>query len=197
MLSFLFETALKKYCQSNPLIAEKLTGKSFIVTLLPLKQHWKISFNYGDIVCYSIFSEEVKNQEANLKISATPQALLAMLLRHDRTGLKLEGDMVLAQTLEQCFNDALVKNAVEKLLQEYLGDFSFYPVKTLFKKGREQLKSWQNRSKNTITDYLQEDNECLPIPSEVKTFCNEVDELRLRVDRLDARFHSGNNHEKT
>lgn len=196
MLSFLLETVLQKYFQQNPAIAQKFSGKSILITLLPLKKHWKIAFNQNNAICYSLSSEEAETQQFNLKLSATPYSLFAMLLREDKTGLNLEGDGVLAQALEQCFREALDKKTVEKIVQEYLGDFNIYPVKALFKKTRECFKTWQNDSKNTISDYLQEDNNCLPLPSEVKDFCHEIDELRLRVDRLEARLNSGKNHEK-
>jgi ubiquinone biosynthesis protein UbiJ len=196
MLSFLFETILQKHLLLNPSVAQKLSGKSILITLLPLKKHWKIAFNQESVICYAVSSEETGSQQFNLKLSAAPHDLLAMLLREDKTGLGIEGDVVLAQTLEQCFREALDKKTIEKIFQEYIGDFNFYPVKALFKKTRAHLKTLHNHSKNTITDYLQEDNDCLPIPSEVKNFCHEVDELRLRVDRLEARFNSGKIHEK-
>lgn len=196
MFSFLFETALQKYCELNPSIATKIAEKSILITLLPLNKHWKIIFNRNDVVCYLLSAEEVIEQPVNLKIIATPQALIAMLLRGDRTGLKIEGDVVLAQTLEHSFSEIADPKIIEKIFQENLGDFSFYPIKTLFKKGFEHLQTWQTRSKNTIADFLQEDRDCLPLSSEVKTFCYEVDELRLRMDRLEAHFLSGTQYEK-
>lgn len=196
MFSFLFETALKKYCELNPSIATKIAEKSILITLLPLNKHWKIIFNRNNVVCYLLSAEEVIEQPVNLKIAATPQALIAMLLRGDRTGLKIEGDVVLAQTLEHSFSEIADPKILEKIFQENLGDVSFYPIKTLFKKGFEHLQTWQTRSKNKIADFLQEDRDCLPLSSEVKDFCNEVDELKLRMDRLEAHFLSGTLYEK-
>lgn len=197
MLSFFLEKALRKYCQLHPELSEKLYQKSILIHLSPLNKYWKIIFiGNNDVSCYTLSFEEAESHSVDLKISATPQSLIALLSRGDKTGLKLEGDAILAQVLDHCFNEVLDEKSIEKLFQSYLGDFGFYPVKTLIKKSQKCFKDWQVQTKNTVSDYLQEDNNYLPIPSEVHAFCHEVDELRLRVDRLEARLFSGNHHEK-
>jgi ubiquinone biosynthesis protein UbiJ len=192
LLSFLFETVLKNSLQSNPKLAEKLVGKNILIRLLPLKEQWKIVFNPGnDVHCYQISCEEDNLEKADLKISATSQALIAMLLRGDRTGLQLEGDVVLAQVLERCFHDMFDESSlIEQFFGHRVGESSVYPVKTLFQKGREKIKALKKDTQMAMTDYLQEDTDCLPLPSEVKEFCDSVDELKLQVDRLEAWLYS-------
>ncbi len=178
--SYLLETALKSVLKSNATLA----GKTILITLLPLKKHWKVIFFQDDVYCYDISDNEKDTATANLTISATPQALMAMLIRGERTGLKLEGDVVLAQALEHCLNEC------PSFVQEKLEDTSFYPITALFKKGCEKIQKLCSKSQRTLADYLQEETDCLPLPSEVKIFCDEVDELKLRVDRIEAHMYS-------
>lgn len=192
MLSFLFETVLKNSLDFN-LINPSLAEKSILITLLPFEKHWKIIFSHDDVYCYEFSDEDKKSKKhTDLHISATPRALLAMLLRGDRTGLKLEGDVVLAQTLEHCFHEFVSNNGesfIRKFFQDKLGDFS-YPIIALFRKGYEKIQDLNADIKTTLTDYLQEDTDCLPLLSEVRDFCDAVDELRLKMDRLEASFYS-------
>src|SRR3990167_11486272 len=100
MLSFLLETELKSSFQ--PDLAENLAGKSMLITLLPFEKSWKIVFSRHDINVNAINGPCPYSFHPDLQISATPRALFALLSRGERSGLHLEGDVVLAQKLERC-----------------------------------------------------------------------------------------------
>lgn len=192
MLSIILEKALNKALQYNPDLAEKcrtLGEKDVLVTIQhKIKQQWTIIFSHGEIRCYEGIGYRIREKKPDLSISATPQALLTMILKDDKTGLKMEGDAVLAQTLQQCFNYADLD--WKKLFSDKLGESFGYPVFTLLRKSYEKIRQIHQRGKTQITDYLQEDMDYLPLPSEVDAFCEEVDELRLRVDRLEANLRN-------
>ena len=192
MFLFLIETALNKYFQLNPDRINKLSQKSIIISLLPINKNLKILFYNGEVRCSSPSEKELETQSIDLKIITTPQALIGFLLQGDRSSLKFEGDVVLAQVLEHSLSNITDQKTLEDFFESFLGESVFYPLKTVFKKGAEKLKNLSIKTK--ISDYLQEDKDCLPLSSEVKNFCDEVDVLRLRVDRLEANFTLGIKH---
>lgn len=184
MLTILIEKALENALKYHPTLAEKcrtLGEKDILITLLtsPTKCLTLI-FSNGEARCY----EGKTARKPHLHISATPQAFIAMMLKDDKTGLQLDGDVVLAQFLQQCFSYTDLD--WESLLNDKLGKSLSYPIIAAFRKGRETIQILQQHTTTKVSDYLQEDLDCLPLPTEVRAFCNEVDELKMRVDRLEA-----------
>jgi|GEM_PF-6989286 len=189
MLNTFFEFSLnqclKKGLRCDPLLHETLLplqGKTIIITaLLPagVEKDWVLQFKENRIDCPAILSSK-----ADLRIWASPKTLLELILKNNHSAIKMEGDVILAQSLQKCLN-RLPMNW-ENYLSDTLGETLSYPVISLLKKGRESIEQWNKNNKTRIADYLQEDTQQLPLPEEIEQFCSEVDELKLRADRLEA-----------
>lgn len=187
MIHLLIEQALTKVLKYHPDLADKcrrLNEKNIMITLLPFQKQWTIFLSKGEVRCFNGASSETPD----LCISATPSALIAMIVRDDKTGLTLEGDLVLAQLLQQCLHlaDLDWESAMNDMLGEKLSDAIGYPMMTFLQKSREKIKQIHDSTKLTLVDFLQEDTDSLPLPSEVNEFCEAVDDLKQRVDRLTA-----------
>jgi ubiquinone biosynthesis accessory factor UbiJ len=163
--------------------SEQLEKKEILLTLLPFNQSLTIIFEAGSMLCFL----DRSGKKPDLSISFTPSALLAIVCKQDKTGLKMQGDAVLAQALEHCFYD--VSMNWETFIEQLLGESFSYPVIVLLRNIHEKIRTIRQKTKNHVADYLQEDTSALPLPLEVTHFCNQIDELKLRVDRLEARFN--------
>lgn len=189
MLYFIIEKALKKALKYHPELTEKLRRleeKDILITLLPFKQEWSIIFSYGEVRCFN----GKGRKKPDLHISATPKALLAMIIKEDKTGLQLEGDMVLAQILQQCLSatDIDWEKFIYDHVGESMGNMISFPVTTFLRKTRKKIKQINQETKIHVADYLQEDMDYLPLSSETQDFYTAVDDLKYRVDRLEAKW---------
>lgn len=186
MLSIILEKSLRQTLQYKQELSEKcqkLGEKDILITLLPFQKEWTIIFSHGEIRCY----QERNPKTPDLHISASPSAFLAMVLKNDSKNITIEGDMVLAQVLQQCFHYADID--WEKWLQDIVGESFSYPIIQLLRKSHEKISDHYQNKKIQIADYLQEELNCLPLPSEIQSFCHDIDELKLRCDRLEARLN--------
>ncbi len=163
---------------------DPLDNKEVLITLLPINQSLTLVFSEGKMHCFGGKSAKAPD----LHISATPTAFLAMILKEDKTKIQMTGDAVLGQALQQFLNYANID--WENIIQNALGESFSYPVISFLKKTHEKLSQIHQGKKNQIMDFLQEDTNCLPLSSEVKDFCDAVDELKLRVDRIEALLKS-------
>lgn len=183
MIHLIIEKALQKTLELQPALAEKckLQGeKNIIITLLPINLSWTISLINGEVRCFQ--GKNLGHTIPDLSISATPKALIAMALHDDKTQLHMDGDVILAQLLQQCFHYADID------WDKVLGDSFSYPVLTGLRNAKNKIQQVHQRLKNKTMDYFQEEIELVPFSSEINDFCHEVDELKLRMDRLEAQW---------
>lgn len=183
MIHLILEKALQKTLELQPALAEKckLQGeKNIVITLLPINLSWTISLINGEIRCFH--GKNLGHTQPDLSITATPKALIALALHDDKTQLKMDGDVILAQLLQQCFHYSDID------WDSALGNSFSYPILAGLRQTKNKIQQIHQRLKNKTTDYFQEEIELVPFSSEINTFCHEVDELKLRMDRLEAHW---------
>lgn len=175
--STFFEKILQQALKNDPALAKKCRDQGDKIVAVNVGENtWTLYFSQGSCTCYSGDS----SKKPNLNITGTYTAWMAFLLRHDNTGIALQGDVVMAQILEQCFQRFLSEKTLD-ILPEAIA----YPAKSLLRFGREKLNQHQQKTYNRVADYLQEEAYLVPLAEEVRAFCHEVDALRLRMDRLE------------
>ncbi|ASJ70153.1 ubiquinone biosynthesis accessory factor UbiJ [Granulosicoccus antarcticus] len=103
-----------------------------------------------------------------------------------RGEVTLEGDLGAGQELKQII--AGIDPDWEELVSPLVGDTLAYRLGTA---GRH-LGAWLERTRSSLqqntSEYLQEEAELLAPNSEVRDFCNQIDDVRARADRLEARL---------
>ena len=128
-------------------------------------------------------------EEPGVTLSGTPLALLSMSLG-DRTALhqgrvSLTGDATLAHRLQQVLEK--LEPDWEGALAEAIGDV---PAHFLGQRIRQTL-NWTRDAHQAllanIEDYVQEETRTLPARNEAEALLEDIGELRLDADRLDAR----------
>ena len=129
-------------------------------------------------------------QAADLEVSASPASLLAFGLRTGDAPLPagkvdISGDAELARRLEKLLRE--FRPDVEEAFARTFGDVLGVPLaRTLHGALRWTRESAQALARNGV-EYLQEESRDLVAPGEINEFLDDVDTLRERVDRLEAR----------
>ncbi|MES9906247.1 MAG: SCP2 sterol-binding domain-containing protein [Sedimenticola sp.] len=139
--------------------------------------------------------------EADCSLSGTPLALFRM--GGQRSGadqlfdgtVKISGDSELAHRFGKILADIDID--WEEQLSRYTGDTVAHQVGNLFR----GVTHWGGRSLDTLglnlQEYLQEEQQLLPVKAEVDAFLNDVDTLRDDVERLQARIKQLKNNQQS
>jgi ubiquinone biosynthesis protein UbiJ len=126
-----------------------------------------------------------------LRVAATPGSLLAMGLRRDDDSVapgkvEIAGDAELARRLEK-----LARNYapdVEEVFANVFGDVLGVPLARAVRGALEHAGDGARHTVEDVADWLREESRLAIAPAEMDGFLDEVDHLRERTERLDARL---------
>lgn len=77
----------------------------------------------------------------------------------------------------------------ENLLSQFVGDSVAYQTGQLVAGSAKWLKEQQQSLQSETTEYLTEEAQLTPAEAEINHYLDQVDELRMSVDRLEARIN--------
>ena len=133
-------------------------------------------------------------QPGNLNVRAAPASLLAFALRRDADApqapgkVEISGDADLARRLEKLFRN--YRPDIEEAFAKTFGDVLGVPLA----RGVERAFAWSRDSAAALAkdgaEFLREESRDLIAPAEMEQFLDEVDALRERGDRLQARVRA-------
>ncbi|MEP6938388.1 MAG: SCP2 sterol-binding domain-containing protein [Rudaea sp.] len=131
------------------------------------------------------------SQASNLNVRAAPASLLAFALRRDADApqppgkVEISGDADLARRLEKLFRN--YRPDVEEAFARAFGDVVGVALARVF----VSALAWSRESAVALAqdtaEFLREESRDLIAPAEMEQFLDEVDTLRERGDRLQAR----------
>ena len=188
-LSALLSKALNTYLALDPDSKKRmrvLSGKSAVIELLPFHVRF-----------YCIFEEESVRMElgdhhsADVNISGTPFSLMGMWLSEDKKrffteDISIQGNAELGQQILAFFDELEID--WEEVLSHMVGDIPAHQTWCAV----TGVSKWTKRACKTmvqnLNEYVHEEAEYVPPREAVRDFFDEVDELRMAVDRLDARI---------
>lgn len=183
------EKALNRYLALDPessLRLQRLEQKTITIELPALKLCFQLSV-HGKKIHLSA-GETVT---AEIKIRGTPLNLLALALSRDKKQsffadtVSIEGDAELGQQIINLFDQLEID--WEEHLSQVIGDLPAHEVgrfsKSLFAWGKKAQTSLMQ----DVREYLHEEKAWFPPAEALEDFFCEIDELRLDVDRLEAR----------
>jgi ubiquinone biosynthesis protein UbiJ len=196
----LLETAINHALQLDPSSALKiqaLHGKTIEIIISPLNIHFFISFNqqkmlllahHTGVVDTVIYSSPL----GLIRLSLLPASKVRSLFNDQ---IKITGDVFLGQAVKELFDDLNID--WEGHLAQFTGDVVAYQVGSFIKKGIATQKKIQTSIQQHVTEYLQEETRTLPTSEEINDFFNDVDDLTLRVERLEAHINQYISHHET
>ncbi|MCK5888268.1 MAG: SCP2 sterol-binding domain-containing protein [Alcanivorax sp.] len=132
-------------------------------------------------------------------ITGRPVAFAALALGDDRVfadeRLTVEGDTALAHQLQRALNQ--LQPDWEAAMANHLGDV---PAHFIGKRIRQAVK-WSRQAFSTmnanVEEYVHEETRTLPGRRELEATFQDIDELSLRTERLEARLKLVENRGKT
>ncbi len=135
--------------------------------------------------------------EVDATIHGSPMALMK-LSSADNAGASLldsdviiDGDMRVAEQFSAILKEVDID--WEELFSKLVGDIIAHQAGQVVRSG----SSWFNDSieamKLNTSEYLSEESKLTPAEAEIEYYKNQVDELRMDVDRLEARIKNLNN----
>ena len=127
-----------------------------------------------------------------LRVKATPGSLLAMALQHGEDGIapgqvEIAGDAGLARQLEKLAR-AYAPDFEEAFAQRF-GDVLGVPMARAMQRGLAHARRGAKHLVEDTADWLREESRLAVGPDEMDAFLDDVDALRERVERLDARLN--------
>ena len=193
MFHSVFESLLQQTLQLSPKLQKKsldFEKKSLNIIALPQGYTQTLLFVQGEIYCPPP-AQLLITPDATLALG--PAAMVGFLFHQDTSGFQITGDIALVQFINQLFDfmkahwDSFFKLQLEKIVgTENYNTWFDYPLKIALTKTKANVCTHLQRLKNRLTDYLQEEAEIIPFKDETEDFCEQVDELRYRVDKLQA-----------
>lgn len=127
--------------------------------------------------------------ETSLRASASPGAVLAMLMRGGEVGpgsLQISGDAGLARQLESLLRD--YRPDFEAQLAAALGDTLGVPLARGLRGLAHGARKRGRALREDSADWLRDEARLVPARAEVEDFMDAVDGLRERADRLQSRL---------
>lgn len=118
-------------------------------------------------------------QLMRLKLSRQPSLV--------NTQFYIKGDVDTAQSFHELMKQHYID--WEEHLSRIIGDVSAHKMIQLLKIPADSLKRNREKVVADITEYCQEEARLLPSSQEVQAFREDLEELRLRLDRLQARIN--------
>ena len=138
------------------------------------------------------FNSELTDSSTDLKISGDCEQLLQLLLNKEVANftdpnISVLGDAGLAQELYKTV--LLLDVDWPSLLTPLIG----HVVTNELHKNGENVIAWATQIKDTshinFQDYVKEELKIFPHPEDLENFRDDIDLLRLRIDRVMARTH--------
>jgi ubiquinone biosynthesis protein UbiJ len=194
-LGALLEGALNRALALDPDSAANLAaleGRRIGVELRGMNLALAIAVREGRLRVGPHRENSPDSNEHDLNVRAAPASLLAFALRRGEDAplppgkVEISGDAQLARLLEKTARDFRpdFEEAFAKTFSDVIGVALARALRGAFAHARE---SAQALARDTA-EFLREESRDLIAPAEMETFLDDVDALRERADRLEARI---------
>jgi ubiquinone biosynthesis accessory factor UbiJ len=184
------ERAFNTYLRLDPdapARLEPIRGKRIVLEIKGLRT-WLLVRSLAD----KLQVGDYLGEEQDVRIAGSPLALARLGLTGEMdaglTGwdIEIHGDAEVGRAFRELL--AGVQIDWEELLAARVGDIPAHQVGNLARGLTTWLTQTAASLRLDIAEYLQEEMQIMPARVEVEQFMDEVDDLRMRLDRLEARI---------
>jgi len=119
-----------------------------------------------------------------IRLSFLPSSKMRSLFNDQ---IRISGDLELGQSLKKVFDEMDID--WEGHLAYFTGDVAAYHLGKVFRKGRRFQERCLSSFKKSTQEYMIHEARLTPSQQELDGFCEDVDDLRLRAERLLAHVH--------
>lgn len=186
------EQMLNQFIAWDPHVTQKIanfSGKVLEINCVAPSSTLTVRF-HGASIRLGAVPASALHIDAHAKISGTASTLLAALFAGEdkplaNPDLTITGDAVFVQDL---FNTV---RGLDIDWRDYLGPFLGDMATNELNAAGTRLRNWQNQAQSnlnrSIKDYLHDEINVAPHGSEVDHFSDQLDQLKLAIDRLDSK----------
>jgi ubiquinone biosynthesis protein UbiJ len=165
---------------------QALDGKVLEMIVTPLNVNFFIQFKGHEMLLLHRYEGHPDTIIHSSPIGLIRLSLLptskARSLFHDK--VRMSGDIELGQKIKKLFDEMDID--WEGHLAHFTGDVVAHQIGSLVRKGIEFKKQFSQTMRQNVTEYLQEELRAFPSRNELDDFYNDIDELSLDVERLQA-----------
>ncbi len=169
-----------------PLKLSRLQGKTLEMIIEPLGITFFILFKEKHVAL-----QDQMDGQADTSIHSTPMGLIRLsLLPASKArslfndNVKIHGDLEFGREVKALFDEIDID--WEGHLAQFTGDVVAHQIGSLFRKGRDFTRQFNDSMQQNLTEYLQEELHIFPTRDEIEDFFCDIDELSLDVERLQA-----------
>ncbi len=132
--------------------------------------------------------------EPDTCITGSSRSLLKLVFSKDKNqnfyqpDIEIKGNIELARKLQEIVYELDID--WEYLLSHFIGDIPTEAISTGLNSARQTFKQAHESLLMDIDEYIHEEKKLFPTEKELKSFYNSVDEVRLKVDRVEARLEN-------
>ncbi|MBA2651119.1 MAG: SCP2 sterol-binding domain-containing protein [Tatlockia sp.] len=174
---------------SMPSKISALQGKVLEIIVAPLGVNFYLRFEEQQLELLDSY-----DGHPNTIIHSSPLGLIrlsflpaskARSLFNDK--IRLSGDTELGLQVKKLFDELDID--WEGHLAHFTGDVVAYQLGSLFRQGSAFKKQLGQSFRQNLSEYLQEEIQCVPPREEVEDFFNDIDKLSHDVERLHAHIN--------
>ncbi len=161
-----------------------ITGLDLNLYFFPSASGIQVQGNYPD---------EENGGVVDATIHGSPMALIRLgtssnagetLLKSD---VEIEGDMRVAEKFSEILREVDID--WEELLSKLVGDIVAHQAGQVTRNVSAWFKESADAMKLNTAEYISEESKLSPTDSEIQSYMDEVDDMRMNVDRLEARVN--------
>lgn len=178
------DEALPRFAElDGKIIRLHITGLDLNLYFLPASSGIQVMGSY---------SSEEEGGIVDATIHGAPMALMRLgtstnagktLLESD---VEIDGDMRIAEKFSAILSEVDID--WEDHLSKLVGTIIAHQAGQVTRNAKGWIKDSAEKMQSNTAEYLNEESELIPTEAEVSDFINQVDEIRMAVDRLDARI---------
>lgn len=184
------QTAMNRYVALDPFAVKRLAtlqSRVVMIELLGLGLTMQLRFDKQTI---HVMTDHFV--EADTVIRSAPFSLLHMALtrqhRHRFFGesVVIEGNLDVAQDVMALFDELEID--WEEHLSRWVGDVPAYQSGRVIHRIKQMGRRLQQTFKQSLNEYVHEEIHLAPALEALEDFYHDVDQLRMDVDRVDAKI---------
>jgi len=189
-LNTLIVSSFNRYLDCDPERAQALENINDKILSITIKE---ANFTLIMQVQNARFFEADLSQQIDASIIVSMHVLSGKMRGQDQNQLlkdgiiEIQGDSHVASVFNKVMNE--IEIDWQDVISKYTGDIVAHQIATGAKSVASVLRRLGDNLRLDVRDYLQDDLQIAVTESEVEHFVEQVDDLRARTDRLEARLN--------
>lgn len=176
--------------ESMPDKISALHGRVLEIIISPLNTFFFIQFENTSLKLLPVYEQDpdtvIHSSPLGLiRLSLLPASKVRSLFNDQ---INISGDVALGQQVKALFDELDID--WEGHLALFTGDVVAHQIGSLVKEGQSFAKRLSTSFRRHVSEYVQEEKRLTPSAEELHDFLNDVDDLSLRADRLQAYFQT-------